>query len=107
MTRLYTAKEAAEHLGHLSEYTIRGMCRRGEVAYVKGARNQILFTTAQIEGIVTRLTQAPRHPEDALDPGDEDEGFPGQTSRSRAMNYRTSAGSTTTYPSGLPDNNLF
>lgn len=87
--RLYTPEEAAEQLGHITQHEIRGMCRRGEIAHVKGSRNKLLLTAEQIAAIVDHLTQAPREPLPPADPVPEELGFR-TTSRSRAHSHKAS-----------------
>lgn len=87
MSRLHTPEEAADHLGHVTAYEIRGMCKRGEISFVKGSRGKILLTAEQIDSIVEHLTTVPRQPSPP-EPAPE-HGFR-TTARSRALSNRAS-----------------
>ena len=59
LPKLMTPEEAADQLRHITAYEIRGMARRGEIAYVKGSRNKVLLTAEQVEALVQGLIQSP------------------------------------------------
>ena len=89
MNRLYTPEEAAEQLGHVTGYTIRGMVKRGEVGHVKGSSRKVLLTEDHIANIVALRSQPPRQPPPPADPVPEHAGFR-TTARSRAHTHKPS-----------------
>jgi hypothetical protein len=84
---LRTPEEVAELLVHISPFTIRRLVAKRVIAYTPGARAKVLFSEAQIQGLLTYLN-VEANPASAEEP--EDENLFGTTSRSHARNRQAS-----------------
>lgn len=81
---LRTPEEVAALLVHISPFTIRRLVQKKEIAYTPGARGKVLFSEANIAGLLEHLN-VPAVPT----PVDEDNVF-GTTGRSHARNRKAS-----------------